>query len=232
MIRLFRNKVSLRFAIILHRLFPKAKLFFELLYWKFIKLKEIRLSNNHYCYFFTEYFGFNESDYHGKSILDIGCGPRGSLEWASTAKRRIGLDPLADKYRKLGINNHQMEYVNAASEQIPFADHDFDFISSFNSLDHVDDVHKTVREISRCLKKDGYFLLICDIHTHPTICEPTIVNWGISIELRKNGFVIEQEKHFEGKELYKSIRKGITYDHENQIDRYAVLTVLAKKIEY
>ena len=29
---------------------------------------------------------------------DIGCGPRGSLEWATMAAERVGLDPPVNKY--------------------------------------------------------------------------------------------------------------------------------------
>ena len=28
----------------------------------------------------------------GMRVLDVGCGPRGSLEWATMAARRVGID--------------------------------------------------------------------------------------------------------------------------------------------
>src|SRR6266487_5111137 len=34
----------------------------------------------------------------GKTVADFGCGPRGSLSWATRAKNRIGIDVLADLY--------------------------------------------------------------------------------------------------------------------------------------
>ena len=33
--------------------------------------------------------------------LDIGCGPRGSLTWLRNARATIGVDPLAEQYRRL-----------------------------------------------------------------------------------------------------------------------------------
>lgn len=33
---------------------------------------------------------------------------------------RVGLDPLAEEYKKFGTERHQMKYVAAPSEQIPF----------------------------------------------------------------------------------------------------------------
>src|SRR5579864_1254534 len=64
-------------------------------------------SNAHYEHFYTSYFGIDAEEYKGRAILDIGCGPRGSLEWADQAKERIGLDPLVKQYRKLGIGAHR-----------------------------------------------------------------------------------------------------------------------------
>src|SRR4029079_10710133 len=99
--------------------------------------------------FYTSHFGLSASDYAGKRILDIGCGPRGSLEWADMTAERVGLDPLADEYLKLGAKNHKMSYVAAPSEKIPFPDGHFDVVCSFNSLDHVDDIPTTINKIIR-----------------------------------------------------------------------------------
>lgn len=56
------------------------------------------------------------------TINNIGYGPRGSLEWANNAKERIGLDPLANKYLKLGTQNQSMKYISGVSENIPFTE--------------------------------------------------------------------------------------------------------------
>ena len=87
--------------------------------------------------------------------MDIGCGPRGSLEWAEMATVRVGLDPLAESYRELGTEEHRMQYVASGSENVPFPDGTFDIVTSFNSLDHVHNLNKTIREIKRVLKPGG-----------------------------------------------------------------------------
>ncbi|MFU8812918.1 MAG: class I SAM-dependent methyltransferase [Balneolaceae bacterium] len=148
------------------------KSFAELHYWKQQKQKEGHLSNDHYPYFYTKYFGLPYSFYDGKRILDIGCGPRGSLEWADTAKQRVGLDPLADEYARLGADAHAMEYVASGSESIPFGDGHFDVVCAFNSLDHVSDVEHSIREIKRVTAHNGLFLLMVEINHPPTECEP------------------------------------------------------------
>jgi hypothetical protein len=67
------------------------KKFNEFDYWKRQKGIEGPLSNKHYKYFYTAHFGLDESYYGGKTILDIGCSPRGNFEWAHMASRRIEL---------------------------------------------------------------------------------------------------------------------------------------------
>ncbi len=144
----------------------------ELHYWKERKKAEGVLTNKHYEHFYTTHFGLTASYYENKIILDIGCGPRGSLIWASMASRRIGLDPLAKEYLRLGARNHQMEYINAPSEAIPLMDSECDAVFSFNSLDHVEDVHQTLKEIKRVTRPGGIFLLLVEVNHPPTQCEP------------------------------------------------------------
>jgi SAM-dependent methyltransferase len=151
---------------------PKIKGYLELIYWRHRHKREGKLRNGHYEYFYTKAFGFTHDTYENKRVLDVGCGPRGSLEWADMAAERFGLDPLADQYLKLGAKEHRMSYVAAPSENMPFSDGYFDIVTSFNSLDHVHDLAKTIREIKRVVKPDGMFLLIVEINHEPTPLEP------------------------------------------------------------
>jgi glycosyltransferase involved in cell wall biosynthesis len=119
--RLTRNLIS----PIATKLLPVSwKEFKELHYWKSIKKIERVLSNDPYKHFYTTHFGLDDSYYNNKIILDIGYGPRASLEWASMAWRRIGLDPVAKEYLQLGANQHKKEYIDSPSENIPLKDAD------------------------------------------------------------------------------------------------------------
>src|SRR5438105_4063844 len=128
--------------------FPSiAKRRAELAYWRDRHSAEHgTLGNAHYEPLYTTAFGLDRGSYAGRRVLDIGCGPRGSLEWADIAAQRVGLDPLVPDYRKLGIDRHQMEYCAAPSHKIPFPDGHFDFVTCLNALDHVDDFEGTVAE--------------------------------------------------------------------------------------
>lgn len=197
----------------------------ELKYWYGRKIVEGELSNNHYTHFYTTHFGLDFRYYKDKKILDIGCGPRGSLEWADMTKERVGLDPLADKYIDIAGSQHKMKYVNACSENIPYKDNYFDVITSFNSIDHVIDINAAIHEIKRVLKPGGFFLLLTDLNHNPTICEPQSITWNI-VELFLPEFEIIDEKNYERSStgLYNSIQKGIEYNHMDKSKRYGVLS--------
>lgn len=203
----------------------------ELTFWTNRVKEEGILNNEHYEQIFTVKLGLTKEFYTGKKVLDIGCGPRGSLEWADNAMERIGLDPLADSYKDLGARNHKMDYVCSGSENIPFPDNYFDVISSFNSLDHVDDLNRTIHEIKRVLKKNGLFLLITEVNHEPTICEP--ISFSFDIAKKFKPLKILSEKHFEQKRpgIYFVIDDGILYDHSIKKIRPGVLVAEFKKEE-
>ena len=145
----------------------------EMLYWRLQKFRSgAELYNGHMAYFFTSLFGLDRDYYNGKRILDVGCGPIGTLEWADDALERVGLDPLADKYVKLTAGKHKMRYVKSGCESIPFADGHFDIVTTFNSLDHVENVDAAIVELTRVLRPGGDMLIIVEINHEPTITEP------------------------------------------------------------
>jgi SAM-dependent methyltransferase len=105
----------------------------------------------------------------------VGCGPRGSLEWATTAAEAVGVDPLADRYRKLQSREQRMTYVNAYAEAMPFANERFDDVFCFNALDHTADFRCALNEIHRVLRPGGRFLVITEVNHEPTLAEPNCI---------------------------------------------------------
>jgi ubiquinone/menaquinone biosynthesis C-methylase UbiE len=204
----------------------------EMQYWRTVleKEKDGVLSHRHFEHFYTTHFNLNKSYYKHKRILDIGCGPRGSLEWADNALQRIGLDPLAKSYKELGIGKHKMLYIASPAENIPFADEYFDIVTSFNSLDHVDHIDKTIEEIIRVTKPGGFFLLLTDVNHKSTPTEPISFSWDILEKFQPQMRVFEKtfyEKSRNG--IYQSITAGILYDHSNATQRYGVLSAKLQK---
>jgi ubiquinone/menaquinone biosynthesis C-methylase UbiE len=171
------------------RVMPGPKRASEMRYWReraFAEgvaqdgvLQDASLDNSHYERVFTTHFGLTTDFFAGKRILDIGCGPRGSLEWATTAADRVGLDPLADDYREFGIDRHAMRYVTAPAEEMPLATASFDVITLLNSLDHVDDIPRVIAEVSRVAVDGATLLVTVEVRHRPTAAEPHWLDWDV-----------------------------------------------------
>ena len=202
----------------------------EFRYWNERKAAEGTLHNGWYQYFYTEHFGLSLGDYAGIRVLDIGCGPRGSLDWARDAAERVGLDPLADDYRRLRPDGYLMEMVASGSEDIPYADGHFDIVCSFNSLDHVDDLDETISEIKRVVCPGGYFLLLTDVNHKATLCEPIEFGWEIAQAFTDVLEIVEEQRLEKPvTNMYQSIRANIPYDMEDKIQRYGVTSLKFRK---
>lgn len=204
---------------------PVSKGVGELAYWSQRKDAEGRLENSWFERFYTDHFGLTHDDYRDKRVLDIGCGPRGSLEWATMVRERVGVDPLADDYLQMGAAEHAMTYVASGAETIPYPDASFDIVCSFNSLDHVDDLEAAIAEMKRLTAPGGLLLVITDVHDRPTPQEPICFDWDV-IELFAPEFAVQSFRCLEkfGNGAYQSAEQGIFFDHANTQSRYGVLT--------
>jgi ubiquinone/menaquinone biosynthesis C-methylase UbiE len=204
----------------------------ELDYWRARKEREGTLSNHWYERAFTEPFGLRKAFFDGKRILDIGCGPRGSLEWADNATERVGLDPLAALYRELGTDRHKMRYLPAPCEAIPVPDGSFDVVCSLNSIDHVDDIDASIAEIKRVVQVGGTILLMTDLHDDPTPTEPVVLSWNLIDRFNPECvavFIRHLEKIHRGNG-HESVFAGVHYDHANPKKRYGILVSMLQRL--
>jgi 2-polyprenyl-6-hydroxyphenyl methylase/3-demethylubiquinone-9 3-methyltransferase len=108
----------------------------------------------------TEQLGLDLADLE---ILDVGCG--GGLlaeEFAALGARVTGVDPSTESIEVARTHAHengfQIDYRLGVGEDLPFAAETFDAVYCCDVLEHVDDVHATVREIARVLRPRGVFL--------------------------------------------------------------------------
>jgi SAM-dependent methyltransferase len=201
----------------------------ELSYWENRAAVEGSLRSGHYEWFFTEHVGIDRAAYRDKRVLDVGCGPRGSLEWADDATERVGVDPLALAYRALGTRHHAMWYAGASSDALPFRDGHFDVVASFNSLDHVDDLESTIRELTRVLSPGGSLLLLAEVNQPATIVEPITLTWDTPSLFDSLRPVKVRSYEMSRGGLFDSIRADIAYDHTNTVRRTGVLSVVFTK---
>ena len=201
----------------------------EFKYWKRRRAEKGHLDNAFYEWVYTTHFDLTPNFYAEKRVLDIGCGPRGSLEWAHMARERVGVDPLAKRYRKLGTDVHAMRYVQAGAESIPLPDQHFDVVAAFNSLDHVEDASQAIAEIKRVTKQGG----LVEVNHPPTNTEPLTLRWNIVDEFRDCFELIEQWSYEVGDHnLYRQLRRRVLYDHSESSDRPALLTAKFRKLAH
>lgn len=143
----------------------------------------------------------------GKKVLDLGCGPHGGLI-GFTDCDKFGVDHLIEEYKKIGypLNKHGIKYYQAKSEKLPFPGSYFDVVVCVNALDHVDYLKKTIKEISRVLKRSGKFIGQINFRDKATATEPIVLNHKMLISmLLKNNLIL--------------VKKIFQY-HINQEDRY------------
>jgi len=95
--------------------------------------------------------------YGNNALLDVGCGTGFILRLSKGIfKRIVGVDitpKMLDKARAINA----VEVYEAASDKMPFSDGQFDVITAYGFLHHIEDLMPTLREIYRCLKKGGLF---------------------------------------------------------------------------
>jgi ubiquinone/menaquinone biosynthesis C-methylase UbiE len=151
------------------------------------------------------------------------AGPAAASNGADMAAERVGLDPLVERYRSLGIDHHRTHYVNAPAEAIPYPDSYFDVVTSINSLDHVDDVDAAIREMVRVLAPGGLILLVVEIHPKPTIAEPHVLPWELTSRFEPM-MCVNEERHLEKpKDGPSYFHVQIPFNHDDKTERSGVL---------
>ena len=129
-----------------------------------------------------------------------------------------------------------MQYVAGGAEDLPFPDGFFDVVCSLNSLDHVDNLDKTIIEICRVLAPRGVFLLLTEIHRHAPVLEPIATSWDIVARFQPELAVVEQRQveytvfSPEGwGDIYESLRQGTPSTTTIARERNGILSVMFRK---
>lgn len=124
---------------------------------------------------FDNYFGFQLRPYlQGKDVLDLGCFTGGrTVAWFKNYgfQHAAGIDveqvfiDAADQYALLsGVN---CEFKLGFGENIPYSSNIFDAVLTFDVLEHVVDVERTMEECWRVLKPGGSMFLVFPTYLQP-----------------------------------------------------------------
>lgn len=98
----------------------------------------------------------------GKVVLDIACGSGyGTQLLAKKAKKVYGVDVNEDsvKYASQLYNAPNIEYIVGDGEAIPLPDDSVDVVVTFETIEHIKDYAKFIKEVKRVLKPDGLALV-------------------------------------------------------------------------
>jgi len=99
-------------------------------------------------------------------VLEVGSGAHG-LIFGLGNKSGIGIDPLADHYKRLfPVWQGNAQTIAAIGEKLPFSDSSFDVVLSDNVIDHAENPIAILEEITRVLKPSGLFYFTVNVH-HP-----------------------------------------------------------------
>lgn len=169
-------KRNIRFIIYAIR--PPDKLQSELRFWKKVfKSNGNKFNNSWYVNIMLPMSGeTSDSFLKDKVVADFGCGPAGSLTWASSAMERIGIDVLVDQYSKcFDLTNHNMKYINCSETYIPLEDNSIDILYTLNAMDHTKYFDIMSKECLRVLKPGGLFIGSFNLNELPTASEPQLL---------------------------------------------------------
>ena len=116
------------------------------------------------------------ADISGAQILDLGCGVgeyvramsdlNGSCIGIDLEIKRLGEAQKREKNSDRS-NDSSVDFVAAASEQLPLKAHFFDLVLLNEVIEHVDDDSLTLEEVARVLKIGGHCILFAPNRGYP-----------------------------------------------------------------
>ncbi len=96
----------------------------------------------------------------GLSVLDVGCGPGAKLRWMTEQHpgRVVGCDQSSEMVNLAKRNAPEAEIIQIDGENLPFADKEFDVVTTTTVLQHNPDDRraKLLGEICRVSAKDVF----------------------------------------------------------------------------
>ena len=98
----------------------------------------------------------------GQTVLDAGCGNGyGAYYLSSLAVRIIGMDISAEaiKYAQAHHQKENITYIRGNCESLPFHEHSFNIICSFEVIEHIPDYFSFLEEMKRILKPGGIAII-------------------------------------------------------------------------
>jgi SAM-dependent methyltransferase len=118
--------------------------------------------------------------------LDIGAGDNILIKEQPGSEIGIGID--IELRPETFVDNEMAYFCLASSDNIPFKNDTFDFITSRYTFEHLENPEKTLSEIDRVLKSDGYLIIQTTNKWNPYLLISRLIPFGFKKWLLKKLF--------------------------------------------
>ena len=94
------------------------------------------------------------------NLLEVGCGEGRGIEWLTPkVDTYSAIDKIVSVVEKLKAKYPKGNIISGNIPPLPYPDHTFDYVVSFQVIEHIKDDHSFLKEISRVLKPGGFALI-------------------------------------------------------------------------
>lgn len=151
----------------------------------------------------------------GKKVLDLGCGFGWHCRYAREQKASsvVGVDLSANMLERAGqmTDDSQIQYLQAAIEDIEFAENEFDLVISSLALHYVENFEEICGKVYRYLADGGSFVLSVE---HPVFTSLAAQDWHYSPEGEKLHWPVDHY-HEEGPRVARFLDHDVVKYHRN-----------------
>ncbi len=119
----------------------------------------------------------------GARILDVGCGSGFAVEKCTKGREDLevyGLDVADSLIDYASKMRPKFNFILAQGETLPFPDKNFDAILYLDTIEHLVDPAASLREARRCLKDNGFIVILVVLENHPVFR----IIWSLWLRLR------------------------------------------------
>jgi ubiquinone/menaquinone biosynthesis C-methylase UbiE len=113
--------------------------------------------------FHLDRYVFASQYINSNTVVDVASGTGYGADFMASCAQPVKiygleLDTKAVAYAKSKYQSNKVEFQQGSITDMPFPDDFCDVLTSFETLEHVEDEHQQLREIQRVLKPGGYYI--------------------------------------------------------------------------